>query len=115
MKIAKENLSEKQGPSAQNYPVFYEVINNVVTVIDQKKDIREIRISSYELNKEFPKIADSVFRADCRAKTYRFAVQGKSGPVQELTDSPESLANVAFNRACGDHSGYMKFVTQKGR
>jgi hypothetical protein len=115
MQIAKENLPMKQAPSAQNYPVFYEVINNVVTVVDQNKDIREIRISSYELNKEFPKIADSVFRADCRAKTYRFAVQGKSGSVQELTDSPESLANVAFNRACGDHGSYMKFVTQKGR
>lgn len=115
MNIAKDNLSQRQGPSTQNYPLFYEVINNAVTVIDSKKGIREMQISSYELNKEFPKIADSVFRADCQAMTYRFAMQGKSGPLQELTDSPESLANVAFNRACGDHGSYMKFATQKGR
>ena len=101
--------------SAQSFPVFYEVINNTVTAIDPKKDIREMRVSSYELNKEFPKLADYVFRADCQAKTYSFAVQGKPPSIQELTDSPESLANVAFNRVCGDHGSYMKSVVTKGR
>ena len=115
IKIAKDNRYENRLYFAQNYPMFYEVINNEVTVIDSKKDIREMQISSYELNKEFPKISDSVFRADCQAKTYRIAMEGKSGPVQELADSPESFANVAFNRACGDHGSYMKFVTQRGR
>ena len=74
-----------------------------------------MRVSSYELNKEFPKLADYVFRADCQAKTYSFAVQGKPPSIQELTDSPESLANVAFNRVCGDHGSYMKSVVTKGR
>jgi hypothetical protein len=101
--------------SAQSFPVFYEVINNTVTVIDPKKDIREMRISSYELNKEFPKLADYVFRADCQKKTYSFFVPSKSSPFQELTDSPESLPNVAFNRVCGDHGDYMKSSSSKGR
>jgi hypothetical protein len=141
MKLAKVKLPEKKTPptpgelmvaeftklsqseetqttassSAQSFPVFYEVINNAVTVIDSKKDIREMQISSYELNKEFPKLADYVFRADCQAKTYSFAVQGKPPSMQDLTDSPESLANVAFNRVCGDHGDYMKSSSVKGR
>jgi hypothetical protein len=111
---ADEIVSSSNAPK-QNYPVFYEVINNAVTVIDPKKDIREMQISSYELNKEFPKLADYVFRADCQAKTYSFAVQGKPSPMQELTDSPESLPSVAFNRLCGDHGDYMKSSSSKGR
>lgn len=110
-----EETQTSASSSAQGYPVFYEVINNAVTVIDPKKDIREMKISSYELNKEFPKLADYVFRADCQAKTYSFAVQGTPSSVQELADSPESLANVAFNRVCGDHGDYMKLFLSKGR
>jgi hypothetical protein len=110
-----EETQTSASSSAQSVPVFYEVINNTVTVIDPKKDIREMRVSSYELNKEFPKLADYVFRADCQNKTYSFSVQGKSSPVQELTDSHESLPNVAFNRACGDHGDYMKSSSSKGR
>ena len=110
-----EETQTSASSSAQSFPVFYEVINNTVTVIDPKKDLREMRVSSYELNQEFPKLADYVFRADCQKKTYSFSVQGKSSPVQELTDSPESLPNVAFNRACGDHGDYMKSSSSKGR
>lgn len=111
---SKASLND-ENPSSGANPVFYEVINNAVTVIDPKKDIREMQVSSYELNKEFPKLADYVFRADCQAKTYSFAVQGKPPSIQELTDLPESLPNVAFNRACGDHGSYMKSLVTKGR
>ena len=110
-----DEAQNSSSSSAQSFPVFYEVINNTVTVIDSKRDIREMRISSYELNKEFPKLADYVFRAHCQNKTYSFSVQGKSSPLQELTDSPESLSNVAFNRVCGDHGDYMKSSSSKGR
>ena len=110
-----EETQTSASSSAQRFPVFYEVINNTVTVIDPKKDIREMRVSSYELNKEFPKLADYVFRAHCQNKTYSFSVQGKSSPLQELTDSPESLPNVAFNRLCGDHGDYMKSSSSKVR
>jgi len=110
-----EETKTSASSSAQSFPLFYEVINNTVTVIDPKKDIREMRISSYELNKEFPKLADYIFRADCQNKTYSFSVQGKFSPLQELTDSPESLPNVAFNRVCGDHGDYMKSSSSKRR
>jgi hypothetical protein len=110
-----EEIQTSVSSSAQSFPVFYEVINNTVTVIDPKKDIREMRVSSYELNKEFPKLADYVFRADCQNKTYSFSVQGKFSPLQDLTDSPESLPNVAFNRVCGDHGDYMKSSSSKRR
>jgi hypothetical protein len=110
-----EEIQTSVSSSAQSFPVFYEVINNTVTVIDQKKDIREMRVSSYELNKEFPKLADYVFRAHCQNKIYSFSVQGKLSPLQELADSPESLPNVAFNRVCGDHGDYMKSSSSKRR
>lgn len=141
MKVVKVKLSEKKTPStpgelmvaeftklsqpeevqtsvsvsAQNYPVFYEVINNAITLVDSKRDIREMRVSSYELNKEFPKLADYVFRSNCQNKTYSFSMQGKPSPVQELIDSPESLPSVAFNRLCGDHGSYMKSFSSKDR
>ena len=111
-------LNEAQSPpssSAQNFPVFYEVVNNAVIVIDSKNDVREMRVSSYALNKEFPKIADFIFRANCQNKTYSLSAQGKPVALQELTNSPESLPNVAFNRACGDHGDYMKPASLKGR
>jgi hypothetical protein len=101
--------------SSQPLPLFYEVINNEVVVVDAKKEIREMKVSSYILENDFPRQADYVFRANCQSKTYSFALQGKSAPAQELADSPESLANVAFNRACGDHGNYMKLISQKGR
>ena len=108
-------LDEADNSPAQNFPVFYEVLNNAVMVVDVKKNVREMRVASYLLDKEFPKIADHVFRANCQSKAYSFSVQGKSAPFQELTESPESLANVAFNRVCGDHGNYMKFNKQAGR
>jgi hypothetical protein len=114
-RIQPDEAQTSASSPAQSYPVFYEVINNAVTVIDPKKDIREMRISSYELNKEFPKLADYIFRANCPAKTYSFSVQGKPSPVQELADSSESIPNVAFNRLCGDHGDYMKSSSSKGR
>lgn len=101
--------------SAPTTPVFYEIPNNEVFVIDAKKDIREIRISAYTLDKEFPKIADYVFKANCQSKTYSFTGPGKAAAIQELSGSPESLTSVAFDRACGDHGSYVKFVNQRGR
>ena len=111
-----DEVDDSPNSGAQNFPVFYEVINNAVTVVDAKKDVREMRVASYLLDKEFPKIADHVFRANCQTRTYSFSsAQEKSAPVQELADAPESLSNVAFNRICGDHGNYMKPGIQRGR
>lgn len=109
------DLGTGPGSSPQNPPVFYEVINNEVAIIDSKKNIREIKISSYLLNKEFPKLADYVFRANCEEKKFSFLPAGKSIVFKELGNTPESLENVAFNRACGPHGEYMQFISQKGK
>lgn len=99
----------------QNPSKFYEVVNNAFTVVDTTKDIREMRVASYVLDKEFPRISDYVYRASCQAKTYSFSMEGKFAPLQDLTESPESLVNVAFNRICGEHGNYMKLASPKGK
>jgi hypothetical protein len=108
-------LDEVENFPAQNFPVFYEVINNAVTVVDAKKNVREMQVASYLLDREFPKIADHVFRANCETNTYSFSAKGKPSPMQELVNSPEALVNVAFDRVCGDHGNYMKSNKQVGR
>jgi hypothetical protein len=95
-------------------PIFYEVINNEITIIDVKKDIRQLRISSYLLNKDFPKQADYVFTANCQGNSYAITPQlggEKSGTI----GTKDSLVAVAFNRACGDHGAYMKLSSKGSR
>jgi hypothetical protein len=96
-------------------PVFYEVINNEVTIIDTKKDIRQMRLSSYLLNKDFPKQADYVFTANCQSNTYSFTSRVGSEKFSSDLGVKDSLAAVAFNRACGDHGSYMKFTGKSGK
>ena len=47
--------SDALNPPNPNFPTFFEVINNEVLLVDSKKDIRQIKISSYILDKDFPK------------------------------------------------------------
>jgi len=96
-------------------PIFYEVINNEVTIVDAKKDIRQLRISSYLLNKDFPKQADYVFTANCQGNSYSITPQVGSEKSGSALGSKDSLAAVAFNRACGDHGAYMKLSSKGGR
>ena len=100
------------------FPVFYEVVNNDVTIVDAKKDIRQLRLSSYLLNKDFPKQADYVFTANCQGNSYSITprISGdKSGGSVDVAGAKYSLAAVAFNRACGDHGVYMKLSNKSGR
>lgn len=108
------DLGTGPGSSPQKPPVFYEVINNEIFVVDDKKNIREMKISSYLLDKEFPKLADYVFRANCGEKKLSFTPAGKPVIFKDLGATPDSLENVAFNRVCGDHGEYMKIISQKG-
>ena len=96
-------------------PVFYEVINNEVTIIDAKKDIRQLRLSSYLLNKDFPKQADYVFTANCQGNSYSITPQVSGEKSSSAVGAKDSLAAVAFNRACGDHGVYMKLSSKSGR
>jgi len=108
------DLGTGPGSSPKNPPVFYEVINNEIIMIDDKKNIREMKVSSYLLDKEFPKRSDYVFRANCGDKQLSFAPLGKPVVLKDLGAIPDSLENVAFNRLCGDHGEYMKIIPQKG-
>jgi hypothetical protein len=91
------------------------VINNEVLVVDAKKDIREIKISSYILDKDFPKKADFSFTANCQSNTYSVKLQGKGNVITGTIEDKEALSAVAFNRTCGDHGAYMKTITRSKR
>ena len=96
---------EKSGP---NTPIFYEVVNNEVKVIDAKKDIRQLKIASYNMDKDFSKRSDFIFQANCQNKTYSFVGNGQATKVESLSDLKKDMPNVAFNRACGEHGAYMQ-------
>jgi hypothetical protein len=102
-------------PPNPNFPTFFEVLNNEVLIVDSKKDIREIKISSYILEKDFPKKADFTYTASCQSNTYSVKVQGKANVITGIVEGKETLAAVAFNRTCGDHGSYMKTISRSNR
>jgi len=93
-------------------PVFYEVINNEVIIVDSKKDIRQLRLTSYLLNKDFTKQADLIFTANCLENSYSLTGSGVNQKSSGLVGAKDSLATVAFNRACGNHGSYMKMSSR---
>ncbi len=111
--IAK--VSSVTEPTNAKPPVFYEVINNEVTIMDAKKEVRQLKISSYLLEKDFPKQADYVFTANCQSNAYSLNPQGQGDKSSGTVGSKDSLASVAFNRACGEHGSYMKLSNKLGK
>ena len=107
--------SDALSPAAPNFPTFFEGINNEVLGLVSKRDVREIKIASYVLDKDFPKKGDFTFTANCQSNTYSVQVQGKGAAIRGTVEGKESLAAVAFNRACGDHGAYMKAVSRSNR
>lgn len=93
---------------AKSPPVFYEVINNEVAIIDAKKDVRQMRLSSYLMQNDFPKQVDFVFTANCQSNTYSMTAQGAGEKSSGEIGAKDSLPAIAFNRACGEHGMYMK-------
>ena len=89
-------------------PVFYEVVNNEVTIIDSKKDVRQLRLSSYALGKDLAKQADYIFTANCQENSFTLTTQGQGAKSSGTVGEKDSMSAVAFNRACGDHGAYMK-------
>jgi hypothetical protein len=107
--------SDALNPPNPNFPTFFEVINNEVLLVDSKKDIRQITIASYILDKDFPKKGDFIFTANCQSNTYSVQAPGKNNVISGTIEDKETLSAVAFNRACGDHGAYMKAITSKTR
>ena len=113
MVLAKQDLVVET--STTKPPIFYEVINNAVSVIDSKKDIRQMRLSSYLLDKDFAKQADYIFTANCAENSFSLNAQGQGAKSSVAIGTKDSLAAVAFNRACGDHGSYMKMANKGGK
>jgi hypothetical protein len=107
--------SDALNPPNPNFPTFFEVINNEVLLVDSKKDIRQIKIASYVLDKDFPKKGDFIFTANCQSNTYSVQAPGKNNVMSGTIEGKETLSAVAFNRACGDHGAYMKAITRSSR
>ena len=109
-------LDQKQNKQLNTKPpVFYEVINNEIIITDSKKDSRQLRISSYLLNKDFSKQADLIFTANCLENSYTLTTSGSNQKSSGLVGAKDSLAAVAFNRACGNHGAYMKMTNKGGK
>jgi len=111
MPLAKV-VTQGKMDDAVKAPSFYDVVNNQVTIIDAKKNIREMKIASYALDKDLSKKQDYVFTADCENATYSFSEQ-KSGSIpKQAIGEKDTFSAVALNRACGDHGAYVKLVNQ---
>lgn len=102
------NVIEVPEKSGSSTPIFYEVVNNEVKVIDAKKDIRQLKLASYNMDKDFSKRGDFIFQAHCQSNIYSLTGSGQATKIESLSNSKEDLPNVAFNRACGDHGAYMQ-------
>ncbi|MBU3625061.1 hypothetical protein ICN48_02240 [Polynucleobacter sp. JS-Safj-400b-B2] len=109
------------GSTNSKPPVFYEVINNEVSIVDAKKDVRQMKLSSYVLSRDFTKEADYIFMANCQENSYALMTQGQKeksrGAISAVgaIGAKDSMSAVAFNRACGDHGAYMKLANKSGR
>jgi hypothetical protein len=90
--------------------MFYEVINNEYIVIDDKKNIREMRVSSVFLDKNLTPDANFIYRANCTDKTDSLSVPTKAAMVMRPIGASTSLSGVAFNRLCANHGSYMHQV-----
>ena len=101
-------------PDNKKSPVFYDVVNNEVSIVDAKKDVRQLRLSSYILGKDLAKQADYLFTANCQENSFTLASQGQSAKLSALEEKT-SLGAVAFNRACGNHGSYMKISNRIAR
>lgn len=111
--IAKQDVILESDNSKQ--PIFYEVINNEISIIDAKKDVRQMKLSSYNLGKDLTKQADYIFTANCQQNSYSLAAQGQGTKSSSLVGEKISLGAVAFNRACGGHGAYMKVSSRGAR
>lgn len=113
--IAKQEVILESGNSSP--PVFYEVINNEVSIVDAKKDIRQMKLSSYTLGKDLVKQADYIFTANCQENLYTLNSQSQGAKINNnnVVGEKTSMGAVAFNRACGSHGSYMKFANRSTR
>jgi hypothetical protein len=114
---AKKNkqLGQVIDVPVESPPIFYEVINNEVTILDSKKEIRQMKLSAHFLDKDFSKQSDYIFTANCSGNSYSMTGQTQIAKSNSVIGEKNSLAAVAFNRACGNHGAYMKLVNKGGK
>ena len=91
-------------------PIFYEVINNEFIVTDTKRDIREMKVSSYLLDENAKHESDYIYRADCENRMDSLSKIGTINSPWQPVGNTTSLSGVAFNRICENHGIYMQQV-----
>ena len=91
-------------------PIFYEVLNNEFIVIDTKRDIREMKISSYHLDENASHESDYIYSADCENRMDSLSKIGSIKLPFHAVGNATSLSGVAFNRICENHGSYMQQV-----
>lgn len=101
-----ESSAEKQKAN------FYEVINNEYVLVDAKKNIRQMRVSKYRLDKNLSLNEEYVYQANCTEKTDSLGLLGKGMFDMRPVGIATSFSGVAFNRLCADHGRYMRQVAR---
>lgn len=89
---------------------FFEVVDNQYLLIDPKKNIREMRIASFYLDKSLSQGEEYVYRASCEEEINSLTLAGKPSVKMEKIGEYNSLSRVAFNRFCSDHGKYVSLV-----
>ena len=107
-----DKATQGKTEDAVKTPSFYDVVNNQVSIIDTKNNIRQMKIASYALDKDLSKKQDYIFTADCQNVTYSFGEQKSGSAPRQALGEKDTFSAVAFDRACGDHGAYVKFVNQ---
>jgi len=108
------NASNDSAESAgENHKTnFYEVINNEYVLVDAKKNIRQMRVSKYRLDKNLSLSKEYLYQANCTEKTDNLALPENGFSNMRPVGIATSFSGVAFNRLCADHGRYMRQVAR---
>jgi hypothetical protein len=94
---------------------FYDVVNNEYILIDAKRNIRQMRVTSYILDKNLSSDGDYLYQASCSEKVDRLAKIGQGVAAMKPIGNSISFSGVAFNRICANHNQYMQLVKNFSR
>jgi hypothetical protein len=108
--LLKDSNVHADGPSK-----FYDVVNNEYILIDAKRNIRQMRVTSYLLDKNLSSDGDYLYQASCSEKVDRLTKIGQGVVAVGPIGDDISFSGVAFNRICADHNQYMQLVKNFSR
>lgn len=89
---------------------YFEIIGNEYKVIDTKRDIRQMRVASYLLDKNLTNNGFYIYQASCIEKSDSLTKAGSGASIMKPIGDKTSFSGVAFNRVCANHGNYMNLV-----